>query len=236
MKLNFGKIKSFKPKAAVRANKLYVGSSDGSKPDWLITDPDEQRRAAMEQKAFRGGGNRAPELWLRDGDEKLVRFRHPSKLAVIWRYSLKLKNGKFMQVTQPAKGKVDLFASELGLKPSYKAIYEVIDIKGYKDRKGARKTNQPKFYLASHKQAENLNKIEEKRGGLHKMDIEISRAGSGTQTTYSFYAQDNEPMTEEQRNAPKLAGRIAEFFAPPKESEQRALVAQAVSNRDRDED
>jgi hypothetical protein len=202
----------------------------GGVPDWMITDRDDAHEQADEAKAQR---NRSfiPELWLRPDEERMVRFRHEGFISCIWCYSLKLKNGKFERVTKPAKGQVDLFQDELGLKASFKAVYEIIDIEGYVDKKsGKRKKNLPRFYVASHKAYETLEKIREKKGGLNKMNIEIARIGEGNQTTYTFMPEEKTPMKPEWLAAENLKKKFQELFAPPSEATQRSLIAQAVPN------
>ncbi len=221
-----------KSKAAVKPKlrNPVSESMGGSVPSWLMTDPRKKHEASDEAKMQR---NRSfiPELWLKPGEDRVVRFRHVRDVGTIWAYSLKLKNGRFTRVTAPANDEVDLFRDELGLKPSFKAIYEVIDIEGFVDKKtGKRKRNLPRFFVASHKIYEALEKLANKKGGLNLMDIEISRVGEGNQTTYLFQPEDKSPMTAEMKAAEKLHLKVPQLFAPPSEAEQRSLLNQVVPN------
>jgi hypothetical protein len=230
-KKKFKAVKGKNPAKKEASSPLYGGNT----PDWLITDPNEQREALNKQKSFRGGGNRPPELWFREDESKLLRFRYSDAPAIIWAYSAKLRNGRFDRYTAPGKGKPDLFRDELGLKPSFKAIYEVIDINGYKDKKGKRLTNLPRFWVVSHKVHEQLQHIAQKMGGLDRMNIEVTRTGAGNQTTYTFLPESKSPMTDEMKKAEKLTPKIATFYKPMTESEQRAVLPSIIPPNERED-
>ena len=234
MKLNIKK----KPGIALKGKKpspLYGGapapkSPTGSQPDWLILDKEKQVKALNQQ---RRSGTRVPEIWLREDESKLLRFRYPDCSAVIWAYSAKLRNGKFDKFTCPPDGAPDLFRDELGMKPSFKAIYEVVDIKGYVDKNGKKVRNTPRFFVVSHKVHEQLQKLREKKGGLDRMNIEVSRTGTGNQTTYMFLPEPPSPMTPEMKAAEKLTPKIRQYFRPLTEAEQRSVVPQIIPPSER---
>ena len=199
-------------------------------PAWMTNDPGKQRRMAEQQRQQQ---NRKfiPEMWFKDGDEKIVRFRDPGAVTCLWQYKFMTKGGRYEKVTAPAEGEENLFLEEAGMKPSFCAVYEVIDIAGYVDKDGKRKKNVARFLLASHKVYMQLEKIRIKRDGLDKQNIEISRTGEKAQTSYTFLPEDKEPMTPEMRKAERLSLKIQELFAPPSPAEQRELLNQMVHDR-----
>src|SRR6185369_14120772 len=117
--------------------------SSSSRPAWMITDREEQRSAFKEAQAM--NNFRPPEFWLTDGEEKRIRFRDADPVASIWRYSIQV-DGQWRQFTKPAPGELDLF-EENGFQPQLKTIYEIIDLKGYIDKKTEkRKRNIARFF------------------------------------------------------------------------------------------
>ena len=201
---------------------------------WMMTSTDAQNQAIAVQQ-LRSGHNRPPEFWLKDGEERPVRFRSSQPIAMLWRYSLRV-NGNWASYTAPAEGEEDLFRDELGLRPALKAIYELIDIKGYTDKKGKKFKNVPRFYATNTRTHQQLQKFNAKRGPITKYDIEISRTGTGTQTLYSMMPGEISPMSYEAKTAPSLAADFAKYYAPLTEAEQRALIKQRTSRDTEDSD
>ena len=216
MKLNKQKPKSLKDFA-----------DQGRAPKWAQTTEESQQNALKQSEAA-SARNRPPEFWLKDGDEKKVRIRQEGPIATIFRYSLKVR-GNWRQFTAPADGDVDLFRDELGLTPTLRAVYEVIDIAGYTDKTGKKFRNMPRFFVANQGMFKQLAAIRKKRGPLNQFNIEIARAGEGTKTSYMFLPDAPSPMTPEMKEKPSLRADFAKYYAPLSEEEQRALVNQVSS-------
>jgi len=176
MKLNRKKLKG-----TVKAGPP-VTYADVKKADWMIADPNEQKAALAENRVL-SGGDRPPEVWLQDGEEKKLRFRDQTPI-LIWRYSVRIGK-QWRQFTKPGPDEIDLFDSELGLRPSLKAVYEVIDKKGYVDKNGKRLRNLARFFVANTRLYEILKNFGNKRGPITEYDIEISRTGTRRNTVYS---------------------------------------------------
>lgn len=234
MKINFNIFK----KKAVRGSLPNKESSSSSFKNlgWMTTDPRKQKEQAVEAQAAQQRGF-IPEMWLKDGESKLVRFRHHAGeagcIASFWTYSFMTKDKRYHKVTQPEEGEPDLFADE-GLRPSLCFLYEVIDINGFKDRNQKKIRNAPRFLRANNKMHEQLKRIAMKKGGrLDEQDIEITRFGSKAATTYMFEPQDKEPMSFDMKKAEKLSPKVPDLFKPPTESEQRSLLSRMVP-RDND--
>lgn len=192
------------------------------KPKWMMTNPAEQRQALKEAAAM-SGRNRPPELWIKDGEEKSIRSRLPGPVACLWRYTLHMGGDKWMQVTMPEEGEVDLLKDQ-GLTPQLRAIYDVIDVKGFVDKKGKRFRNVPRFFNCNSKMYEQLETIRKKRGPLCDFNIDVSRTGTRQTTTYVFLPDTPSPMTAEMKAAKHIRGDFAKFYAPPTEQEQEALL------------
>jgi hypothetical protein len=211
------------PTVLRKAAKSFNKSSDDDKPSWMITSREAREEANEQAKSM---SMRVPELWIADGDERMLRFRDEDAIASLWRYTVNLGGGKFMQFTAPAEGEVDLFRDQLGLSPQLRTIYEVIDRTGYVDKKtGKTKKNIPRFLNANGKQTRSLETIHRKRGPLCNYDITCNREGSGQQTTYTYMHENPSPMPKEFKILPRLKDDFEKYYAPPTEAQQRALVS-----------
>lgn len=202
-------------------------------PSWLMTTRSQQRAAVQEQKL--SGGRRAPEMWVRDGETKLVRFRQPEAVACLWRYSIPLK-GRFEKYTKPGKNKIDLFAEELGLHPAFNAIYEVIDIEGYTSKEGKRVRNCSRFFVGNSRVYEMLEVLRKQIGPLNEMNISITRTGQKQNTTYSFVHLAPSPMTPEMRKAEVLSTQLTKYYKPLTEEEQRVVVNSVQRSQGQEEE
>lgn len=226
MKLNFA-TKAKKPNSN-EDREDRVPSASVKRPGWMMADAESQN-AALEQQRSMSGKNRPPEMWLSDGDEKQVRFRDPAPIACLWRYSVKIQ-GKWTRYTQPDtdNGEEDLFASELNLRPSLCAVYEVIDIAGYTSTKtGKTLKNIPRFLVVNTRLYEQLQKIGQKRGPLPGYNVEICRTGQSTQTLYTAMAESPSPMRPEWKVALRLKPDFQRYYAPPSAIEMDAIVRMA---------
>jgi hypothetical protein len=204
------------------------------KADWMITGEQAQNEA-LERQRLLSDRRRPPELWFKDGEEKTIRFRTADPIACVFRYTVQV-NGRWTKFTAPADGEVDLFRDELGLRPSFCALYEVVDMAGYTDRDGKKHNNITRFFVAGSRNFEQLRKLSEKRGPLTKYDVCIARSGSGTQTTYTFIPESPTPMSDKVKQAESIRAKVQEFYAPPTEKEQRMLVRALTKGRSSDED
>jgi hypothetical protein len=202
----------------------YIKSEKASsKPDWMMTDTATQSEALEAQKML-SGMERPPEIWFTEGEDKMLRFRDPGPVALLWRYSVMIGD-RWRQFTSPEKGETDLFRDQLQLRPSLRAVYEVIDINGYEDQKTGKKMRHiPRFLVANTRLFEQLEMIRKKRGGLNGFNIEISRKGTGTQTTYGALPESPSPMRPEWKSAKRLRDDFEKYYAPPSEAEQEMLV------------
>ena len=214
-------------------------ASVGKKYGWMATNPKDQDRS-LQESISRSARNRPPELWIKDREEKLVRFRQAGALGTFSRYRMQV-DGKWRAFTRPAEGEVDLFASELGLNATFAAVYEVVDINGYKDDQGKRHRFIPRFYVVGGRQFEQLRLIKKKRGPLCNYDITISRSGSGTQTSYAYLPELESPADPKVKAAASLANDVMKYYGPPSEAEQRIIVNKlrrtaGVTDSDTDDD
>jgi hypothetical protein len=178
---------------------------------WATTNPDDIERRIKEQAALQL--RRPPEFYLRDGEEKKIRFVSSDPIALISVYVAKVK-GEFRSFVAPELGVDDAFA-EAGLTASSRIVYEIIDLDGYVDKKtNKRIRNLPRFYVVSPKVHEQLKVIVKKYGPLDKFDIEMSRTGSGINTTYSFFPMPPKPLSLELQKLPRLRPDFAKYYAP----------------------
>jgi hypothetical protein len=212
--------------------------SVSKKPSWMLADRESKEKAFAAQKVM-AGKDRPPELWIPDGVTKTVRFRDAKEIALIWRYSIQIggPKGKWRQFTVPEDGATDLFRDVLGAKPSLKAVYEVIDIDGYKDDKtGKRFRNLPRFFVVAQRLHEQLEAIRKKRGGLDTCNIDISRTGQKRETNYSVIPDVPSPMLSDWKAKPRLSLEFEKYYAPLTEEEQEQVVKRVSRRADEDDD
>ncbi len=190
---------------------------------WMMTSAEEQQEALSRQRLL-SDAKRPPEMWVNEGEDKLVRFCGEGPIACIYVYTFRC-NGKWKTVTCPEDGDIDLFKTELGLRPQFKAVYEVVDINGYTDKKeGKKHKNVRRFYVGNSRVFEALKKLSQKKGPLNRYNVEISRTGTGTATSYTFLPDSPSPLTADMKAGEPLAPKFAQYYAPPSAAEQRILV------------
>lgn len=193
--------------------------------DWMLKSREDMNRAVRKQEADSKRSRRPPNIYLGEDESKMIRFLSSDPIAAIWRYSLKV-NGKWMQVTMPAPGETDRM-KRAGLKPGLKFVYGVIDKTGYVDKTTKKKMkNLPRYLEASPKTEKQLEKIRQKRGGLSQCDMEYCRSGSSTDTQYNFILEDKTPLEPAfKAQLATLEKEFAQYYAPPTEEEQLALIS-----------
>jgi hypothetical protein len=194
----------------------------GAKPSWMMTERDQQQQAIEAQKAL---AIRAPEVWIKAGESKMLRFRDATVIACLWRYNVQTGPNQWTQFTVPNDGDTDLFRDQLGLKPSLKAVYEVIDIEGFTSKAGKTQKNVARFFNTNSRVYEQLEALRHESGPLCNYNIKISRTGSGQSTTYAVIPKMPTPMLPEWKNQPRLVKDFLKYYSPPSETEQKAVVA-----------
>ena len=194
----------------------------GSSPLWMITGQQAQAEAVQKAKILQGSG-RAPEIWFKDGESRLVRFRDSGPIACIFVYRFRL-GGKVRFFTAASEEEEDLFRDELNARPTFRAIYEVFDYEGYVNKDKKQVKNIPRFYACSSKQYSHLEILRKKRQGLHNQDIEITRTGEGTSTSYMYMCEDLAPFPDKFKSIPRLVTDFPKYYAPLPVDEQRLMV------------
>lgn len=151
-----------------------------------------------------------PNLMLRDGESKVIRFITQEPLTFKEHYLPTAKGSKFRTCLE---GTVDLDGNRVqcpfcsaGNKPSFRGAFVVIDRTEdswvNKDGETVKATNQVKIFKQGIKVLKVLNKMHEK-GRLDGWDIEISRTGGGTDTQYNFIPEEQFELSAE--DAEKVA-------------------------------
>lgn len=208
-------------------------SSNSDADDWLTTNRADQikqmRRHEAQQKK---NSDRPPELWIKDGEARSIRFLSNEPIGSLWRYTIKSGNS-FQKVTAPRLGEKDLFKAR-AMKPQLLFLYPVIDRTGYRDKKGKKIANVPRYLVATSRVEKSINKIREKKGDLTRLDIEYSRQGESTDTTYSFFVEGklSKIKSSEKKEAKILRKKARNYYAPPTIQEQRAIVGDISEDDD----
>lgn len=207
------------------SNALTKPSSSASSaaPGWMTKGESKIQNQIKRQKdeAF---SEMVPEFWVQDGETKLVRLLSSEPLGQIFRYSMKIK-GRYRQYTRPADGEADPFA-EKGMYAGLRIIYEVIDVTGYLDKKTQkRKRNMRRFWIMPPKIYETLSLFRKKFGDLTRFNLEVTRTGSGPQTSYTMLPEKPSPMPTAD-TPEKLSTKLEQYFAPISEEKMRNLCGQ----------
>lgn len=209
-----------------------LASTLKSPPAWMRTGDKIQKE--IKRNAAETAAMSVPTFWLQDGEVKSVRFLTSDPLAAIYQYGTQIR-GKYRSFTQPAPGLPDPFA-EAGLNPRLVMIYEIIDITGYTDKK-TNKTNRNlrRFWVVGARLDAQLQAIRRKFNGLTKFNIEVTRDGAGTSTTYQLIP---EPPTPAPTSKDKpLAPEMERYFAPLGTERIRAMLGvTAAPSEDTSED
>ena len=203
--------------------------------DWACTDSSKFKKLSKEAKIE---GRRAPEVWVPEGQKRLVRFIEDEPIVSFKVYKMK-HNGKWRMFVKPADGMTDLFATAMGLRATRVFLFRVVDINGYKDKQGKEHRNQPRFLVASSKVFDNIQMMAEENsdaGSLSEYNVSISRMGSGTSTTYQYMPKPPTPMTPEMKKAAANFPRFTDFYKPASRSQQEAIAVSHGKSVDEDED
>jgi hypothetical protein len=207
-------------------------SSSGGVAPWAVTDPNKFKALADRS---RKEGNRPPEFWVKSGDRHRVRFVDPEPIASFTVYTVN-RNGRFNRYIAPAEGEIDMFQSHLNLRPQQVFLYRLIDIDGYTDKNGKKKTHLPRFYVVGARIYEQLSQISEMTGSdLNETDMIVARSGEKQNTVYSFIPRPA-PKTSKVIQAIREFPKWQELYAPPTAKEQRALVASMGADTDDDDE
>jgi hypothetical protein len=199
-----------------------VGATDDL--GWMMTGD----RMNEEGKAQEASAKRrfSPEFWVRDQEDKVIRFRDNQPICGIYQYSYHDGN-RWRKVTQPSSGE-DLFAQS-GKRPYYVYLYEIIDRTGYektdkKSNKRVQVTNVPSFWVVSEKVHRQLQHICKKRGDLTSTDFEVHREGSD-KPVYTLMADDTlGSVPARVLKEKRLSDSVGEFYGPPTAVEQRRML------------
>lgn len=210
-----------KPKVAGISGARPDNSASNSASNGWMTKGAENIAAQLEKVRIASNRKFAPEIHVKDGESKRLRFRSDDPIGTLRRYQIKI-NGKWTSVTAPQEGTPDALR-EVGKKASLKALYEVIDIDGYVDKQGKSHKMEAKFLLANLKVHDQLMVIKKVKGGLTGFNIVLARSGSGTATTYTLLPEDSGPLPGADR-VKSIRNEVGTYYAPPPPSEIRALA------------
>lgn len=207
----------------------------GGVASWAITDRSQFSSLA---KASAAEGQRAPELWVQDGERRPVHFIDTDAIASFMVYNIKAGN-RYTKYIAPPEGETDLFASTLHLRPQRMFLFRCIDIDGYVPKKGPKKgmkqTDLPRFYLIGSRQYDQIKQITDVSGqALNDGILMICRSGSGTNTVYSYIPRPH-TLTGKQRQAIAKFPKWKEYYKPATVAQQRAAVAAAGGGESDDE-
>lgn len=206
------------------ASPVNIGSLNG----WL-TRGSENIAAQVETVKMDAQRKFAPEVMIKDGESKRLRFRANDAIGSLRQYSVKV-NGRWQSVTQPPDGQPDPLR-ESGLRAGLKTLWEVIDIDGYTDKKGVEKKMLARFLKANVRLHDQLEIIKKKVGNLTTFNIEISRSGGGTNTTYTLLPESPSALAGA-ASVPSIKNDVSKYYAPVSSAELQSLADRSEPSED----
>jgi hypothetical protein len=224
------------PKSKKRHREEEEDDEDSDDDSWMIRDKDEQKKVKRTHEAeMRRNSDRPPELWIKDGESRMIQFLSNEPVAMLFRYTVPQGGNRFEKITAPGPGKKDLMKRG-GLRASLLAYYPVVDKTGYVDRNGKRFKNVLRLLVATGKQEKQIEKMREKKGDLTRIEIDYSRSGTSTDTTYTFFPEGKiKPHPETNKHLKLVKQKFKGWYRPPTLEEQRVLL-NGASKADNDDD
>lgn len=207
---------------AVAGKTAPAAVNNGGISNGWMTKGSDKIAAQVETVKLSASRKFAPEVMIKDGESKMIRFRANEPIGSIYRYSLKT-GGRWTQITAPEEGETDPMR-EAGMRPSLKVIWEVVDIDGYTDKQGKKQSMLARYLVANVRLQEQLEMIKKKKGDLTKYTIEISRTGKGTQTTYTLLPEAPAPLPG-LANIKSIRNDVAQYYSPVTLAEMESIAA-----------
>lgn len=219
--------KSSKPSSVLadKVSALESKEADTANPtSWLTRG----KKVAAFVESIKQGSQRVrkPEFYVKTDESKRIRFRTSEPLACFQVYAFR-SGGMWQSYTAPGDDQRDLFR-ENGLRPMFKAAYEIIDLDGYVPKKGKNAgkavKNVPSFFVVGMRLYEQIAMLQKKYGDLTDRTFTVSRTGSGQQTVYTILPDDPEEMPALDK-IPSIADKLSTYYAPPSLAEQKRIMA-----------
>ena len=133
-------------------------------------------------------------LWLPDGESKNIYVRNPEPLHIQLHHGVFTKLSKFPEeipCTTKTMGYCPM--CDAGHRSSVYALYELIDLTGYKDKNGVHVVNFPMWFIASDIRAKTLSAAIApfvKQGTLLNTSFIVTRMGTSVNTQYIWQVDD----------------------------------------------
>jgi hypothetical protein len=171
---------------------------------------------------------RVAEFWLKDGEEAQIQWLHNDPYCTeVHNIPFYTKNGKkyYKAVYCQLSSQKHCMMCQDGDKPSWKAVFTIIDKRGEwdKEKKRFKKGSKPqeKVWAVSNTVALQIKQIMDKKGDLTKLVYNVSRTGSGAKdTAYTF----EQARDEDDRRIPPIKWTpklpaLEELCKPPTDDE-----------------
>lgn len=181
------------------------------------------RRQAEVAERQEAAENRCREFWLKPDEDAIIQFLQDEPYCYD-AHQVKDRNGRWTIVPCGlTTGKHCVLCNE-GVKQTWRAAFKVLDYRGTWD-KDKKKFNhdkpQEKLWIVGSTLAQQLKQIVDKKGkDLTEMVFEVSRSGSGKDSTYNFeqaFDEDDRKMKPIEWDEEKPTAE--ELCQPPTEDE-----------------
>lgn len=206
----------------------------------------------LEEKRANYGKNIVFNLYLKDGESRVVRFITSEPIAFREHYVPNAKGKKSYTcleglIDEKTGQRMECPFCSAGNKPSFRGAFLVIDRTEDKWESGGEvKTakNQIKLFKQGIKVLKVLDKMSSKRN-IKEWDIEITRTGGGTDTQYNFIPEEKKELTKEEldmietfKDGKTLEDKITNEIAPlTMKQATDVLLGKAVdTSKDSEED
>ena len=227
-------------------SKFLAGLKNEEKPavvssGWAMKGNEGALRMAKRAAKQATEGGYTPEWWLRAGEAGIVRFLDEEPVVTILEHSIKrIKNGKVRydgytcvagnKKTKEERQAVCPLCRADNWSP-FRAIYNVIDRRVWKNKKGEEQTNQVRALKANLNLFHQLKEYAEE-GGLTTRDIKIKRIeSSGKGAQYTVIPKEPTSLSKEDKALKRIDIEVA--YAP-KSVERLAALAGVSENNDDD--
>lgn len=187
--------------------------------------------AAEEQAA--SSGNFTRDFFLKDGETAVIRIlrAEPDEPFNIRSHFV---NNRWVTCPQGIDGE-DCPVCESGKKATNQFVFNVIDTRDFVDKNGKSHKDEVKLWRVGIKLLKLLKRRAANYGPLNTYDIEVTRLGSGTNTTYDIDVLTKSIGSEINLTAEQVPFVLEDVLAPKSRAELIGVMSGAAAENSDDE-
>lgn len=204
--------------------KQKVKSNEGNSAavaSWATTNVQAFRALASQD----GGGKRVPEFWMPATGKATLSILDEDAVVSYLAYRVNEGGRRFNWYVAPPPGKPDLFADELGLRPSRRFVFRVIHHEGYTNRKNETIRDIPRFWVLGGRLYSQVKVAEEaSQDTLLNLSLWVVRKGTGAQTAYSMVPIPRKAIPSKSLQEANKLLQWQRWYKPLDLAQQRTLL------------